>query len=275
LSPTEPHCHAGDGQEIVDAIRSLKAATLLRRLSRARAWRPQCGSRGGAAVQDFALAHADRLIELDINPLIVRASGRGAVAADVLIRPSRRNTVAEEPLRITRRGTVLEIVLDRPKATPSTPRPSRIMGEAFARFRDDPSCASPSSRAPASASSRPAGTSRRPPPANRRTRLRGRRLRRAAAAPRPRQAGHRRDQRLAVGGGFELALSADLILAANHARFALPEIKSGTIADAATLKLPRRIPYHVAMDLLFTGGGWRSRRRRAGVSSPKSCRWRR
>src|SRR2546428_257637 len=58
---------------------------------------------------------------------------------------------------------------------------------------------------------------------------------------------------MAVGGGFELALSADLIVAAEHARFALPEARAGTIADAATIKLPRRIPYHVAMDLLFTG----------------------
>jgi crotonobetainyl-CoA hydratase len=58
---------------------------------------------------------------------------------------------------------------------------------------------------------------------------------------------------MAVGGGFELALSADLIYAAEHSRFALPEIRAGTLADAATCKLPRRIPYHVAMDLLFTG----------------------
>jgi crotonobetainyl-CoA hydratase len=58
---------------------------------------------------------------------------------------------------------------------------------------------------------------------------------------------------MAVGGGFELALSADLILAAEHARFALPEIRAGTLADAATAKLPKRIPYHVAMDLLLTG----------------------
>ncbi len=47
---------------------------------------------------------------------------------------------------------------------------------------------------------------------------------------------------MAVGGGFELALSADLIIAAEHARFALPEARAGTIADAATVKLPRRIP---------------------------------
>src|SRR6185503_3511189 len=58
---------------------------------------------------------------------------------------------------------------------------------------------------------------------------------------------------LAVGGGFELALSCDLILASTEARFALPEIRAGTLADAATIKLPRRIPFHVAMNLLFTG----------------------
>ena len=58
---------------------------------------------------------------------------------------------------------------------------------------------------------------------------------------------------MAVGGGFELALSCDLIYAADHASFALPEIRAGTLADAATLKLPKRIPYHVAMDLLLTG----------------------
>jgi crotonobetainyl-CoA hydratase len=58
---------------------------------------------------------------------------------------------------------------------------------------------------------------------------------------------------MAFGGGFELMISCDIILAAEGATFALPEIRSGTIADAATVKLPRRIPYHVAMELLFTG----------------------
>lgn len=58
---------------------------------------------------------------------------------------------------------------------------------------------------------------------------------------------------MCCGGGLELALSCDLILAAEHATFALPEIRSGTVADAASIKLPKRIPYHVAMDLLLTG----------------------
>ena len=58
---------------------------------------------------------------------------------------------------------------------------------------------------------------------------------------------------MAVGGGFELALSCDLIYASETTQFALPEINAGTLADAATVKLPKRIPYHVAMDLLLTG----------------------
>ena len=49
------------------------------------------------------------------------------------------------------------------------------------------------------------------------------------------------------------SLSADIILAAEHASFALPEIQSGTVADAASIKLPKRIPYHIAMELLLTG----------------------
>ena len=58
---------------------------------------------------------------------------------------------------------------------------------------------------------------------------------------------------MAVGGGFELTLSADMIYASEHTTFALPEINAGTLADAATLKLPKRIPYHVAMEMLYTG----------------------
>lgn len=50
-----------------------------------------------------------------------------------------------------------------------------------------------------------------------------------------------------------MALSCDIILAAEHATFALPEIRSGTVADAASIKLPKRIPYHIAMEMLLTG----------------------
>ena len=58
---------------------------------------------------------------------------------------------------------------------------------------------------------------------------------------------------IAVGGGWELALSCDLIIASRTAFFALPEIRAGTLADAAAIKLPKRMPYHVAMEVLLTG----------------------
>src|SRR4051794_1872541 len=58
---------------------------------------------------------------------------------------------------------------------------------------------------------------------------------------------------MAVGGGVELALSCDLIYAADPATFALPEITAGPLADAATLRLPARMPPHTAMELLLPG----------------------
>jgi len=59
---------------------------------------------------------------------------------------------------------------------------------------------------------------------------------------------------LAFGGGFELALACDLIVAAEHAEFAMPEGKIGNVADAGGLqRLPRRVPYNVAMEILLTG----------------------
>jgi crotonobetainyl-CoA hydratase len=59
---------------------------------------------------------------------------------------------------------------------------------------------------------------------------------------------------LALGGGFELALAADLVVAAEHAEFALPEVTLGMVADAGgVLRLPRRLPPVVATELLLTG----------------------
>lgn len=59
---------------------------------------------------------------------------------------------------------------------------------------------------------------------------------------------------LAVGGGFELALAADLIIASSNAEFFVPEATLGIIPDSGgVLRLPRRLPRSVAMDLLMTG----------------------
>lgn len=58
----------------------------------------------------------------------------------------------------------------------------------------------------------------------------------------------------ALAGGFEMALSCDLIVAADNANFGLPEVKRGIVAGAGgMLRLPSRIPYHIAMEAVLTG----------------------
>ncbi|GJL83312.1 MAG: carnitinyl-CoA dehydratase [marine bacterium B5-7] len=58
---------------------------------------------------------------------------------------------------------------------------------------------------------------------------------------------------IACGGGFEMMLGCDLIVAEEHASFALPEINVGVLPDAGVIKLRRRIPYHVAVEFMMTG----------------------
>lgn len=59
---------------------------------------------------------------------------------------------------------------------------------------------------------------------------------------------------LAVGGGFELALACDLIVAVEHAEFFLPESGLGIIPDSGgVLRLPRALPRHIANEMLLTG----------------------
>ena len=69
---------------------------------------------------------------------------------------------------------------------------------------------------------------------------------------------------MAVGGGFEIALAADLIVAADHANFFLPEATLGLIADNATIRLPRVLPPNVAREMLISG-------RR--MSAPEAQNW--
>lgn len=70
---------------------------------------------------------------------------------------------------------------------------------------------------------------------------------------------------LAMGGGFELALAADLIVASEDAQFALPEVKLGMVADSGgLLRLPKRLPRAIANELLLTG-------RRMGAA--EAARW--
>jgi enoyl-CoA hydratase len=58
----------------------------------------------------------------------------------------------------------------------------------------------------------------------------------------------------ALAGGFEIALACDLIVASRTATFGIPEVRLGLVAaGGALLRLPRRIPYHVAAELALTG----------------------
>jgi enoyl-CoA hydratase len=58
----------------------------------------------------------------------------------------------------------------------------------------------------------------------------------------------------AVAGGMELALSCDLIVATEDSMMGLPEVKRGLVAvGGALFRLPKRIPYHVVMELALTG----------------------
>ncbi|MFZ1426618.1 MAG: carnitinyl-CoA dehydratase [Geminicoccaceae bacterium] len=157
-------------------------------------------------------------------------------------------------VRVTRDGAILEVVLDRPKANAIDSGTSRRLGEVFAAFRDDPELrvailsGGGEKFFSAGWDLKSAAEGERPDTDYGVGGFGG--LQELPGLDKPVIAAL---NGMAVGGGFELALSCDLILAAEHVRFALPEIAAGTLADAATIKLPRRIPHHVAMDLLLTG----------------------
>ena len=58
---------------------------------------------------------------------------------------------------------------------------------------------------------------------------------------------------MAVGGGFEIVLAADLVVAAEHARFWLPEASLGLVPDSGSVRLPRMLPPVVANEILYAG----------------------
>ena len=59
---------------------------------------------------------------------------------------------------------------------------------------------------------------------------------------------------LVIGGGFELALACDLLIAADHVEFQLPELPLGLIPDAGAIqRLPKRLPYNKAMEMFLIG----------------------
>ena len=160
-----------------------------------------------------------------------------------------------ESLHIKRNGYILEITLDRPKANAIDAKTSFAMGEAFIAFRDDPEL-------------RVAITTG----AGERFFSAGWDLKAAAEGEAPDAdfgpggfAGLTELFNLdkpviaavngyAFGGGFELALAADMIVCAQHASFSVPEAKLGIVPDSGgMLRLPKLLPPAIAMEMMMTG----------------------
>ena len=162
--------------------------------------------------------------------------------------------MSESPIKTRTDGGILEVRMDIPKANAISLATSRIMGEVFQDFRDDPDlrvaiitgtgerffCAGWDLKSAADGDAVDGdygvggfGGIQELPDLNKPI---------IAAV-----------NGICCGGGLEIAISADIIISADHATFALPEIRSGTVADAASIKMPKRIPYHVAMEMLLTG----------------------
>jgi len=144
-------------------------------------------------------------------------------------------------------GAILEITINRPKANAIDLKASRRLNDVVSAFRDNPALRV--------AIITGAGGKFFSP---------GWDLKAAAGGEQTDEAGFNYPRNLnkpviaavngiACGGGFEIVLGTDIIVMEEHARFALPEINVGVLPDAGTIKLPRRIPYHVAVEFLMTG----------------------
>ncbi|MDZ7748451.1 MAG: carnitinyl-CoA dehydratase [Halofilum sp. (in: g-proteobacteria)] len=166
-----------------------------------------------------------------------------------------------EAVRVERRGHVLEVTLDRPKVNAIDRATSVAMGEAFCELRDDPELRAGIVTA-AGDKAFSAGWDLK-----------------AAAAGDDEEVGlwWHSDygpgsfagitelwdlnkpviaavNGLAIGGGLELAIACDLIVCADHAWFALPEVPLGIVPDSGGLqRVPKRLPYNIAMEMLLLG----------------------
>lgn len=160
------------------------------------------------------------------------------------------------PIRVTRASGLFELTIDRPKANAIDAATSRLMGEAFIAFRDDPAmrCAIVTGGGERIFSA-------------------GWDLKAAAERGESESSDYGPGgfagldilldlnkpviaalNGIAVGGGVEIALACDMVVAAEHATFSLPETGLGVMADAGGVqRLPRRIPRNIAMEMLITG----------------------
>lgn len=159
-----------------------------------------------------------------------------------------------EAVKTTRNGAILEVVLDRPKANAINLATSHQLNQVWEEFRDDPELRiailtgggekffsagwdlkAAATDEDADEDWGPGGFGGLNHPRN---------LNKPIIAA---------VNGIACGGGMELMLGCDIIVAAEHANFALPEINVGVLPDAGSIKLRRRIPYHVAVEFLMTG----------------------
>lgn len=158
------------------------------------------------------------------------------------------------PLNVERRGPVLEVTINRPKANAIDAATSNQMGEAFVEFRDDPTLrvailtgagerfftagwdltAAAGGEAYESDYG-PGGFGGFPELPN---------LRKPVIVA---------VNGMAVGGGFEMCMAAHLVVAASHAEFFLPEASVGIIPDVGSVLLPRRLPRQLAFEILVAG----------------------
>ena len=165
-----------------------------------------------------------------------------------------------ENVRVSRKGGVLEIIIDKPKANAIDIKVSQALGEAFVTLRDDPElsvgiitgagerifCAGWDLKAVESGEMSmdnwweddygPGGFAG---------------LTELWDLNKPVIAAL---NGYTLGGGVEIALACDLIVAAEHVQFALPELPLGMVPDAGAIqRIPRRIPYNKAMEMLLLG----------------------
>src|SRR5215813_4147332 len=162
-------------------------------------------------------------------------------------------------VRVERRGHVLEVTLDRPKVNAIDVTASRLLGQAFTTLRDDPNLRVGIVTA---AGDRifSAGWDIKAAHAGSEVgkwweidygpgRFAG--LTELWDLNKPVIAalnGH------VLGGGLELALACDLLIAADHAEFAMPELPIGILPDSGGIqRLPRRLPYNIALEMLLLG----------------------
>jgi crotonobetainyl-CoA hydratase len=171
-----------------------------------------------------------------------------------------QGTAMDTPVKVTRKGKVLVVVLDRPKVNAIDTETSQLLGEAFVLLRDDPDLM---------VGIVTGG---------------GDRIFSAGWDLKAVDKGEMQTSNwweddygpggfagltelwnlnkpvigalngIAIGGGVELALGCDLIVAAEHVTFSLPEMPLGLIPDAGAIqRMPRRIPYNKAMEMLLLG----------------------